>query len=109
MGRPLIGDVVVVTFPFSDLSGSKKRPAFVAGHAEHGELILCQITSQPYASKNSVTITPEDFATQGLDRVSFARPDKLFTADESIVARVIGSVRPNRSRQVRDRVAHLFE
>jgi mRNA interferase MazF len=109
VGRPLIGDVVVVTFPFSDLSGSKKRPAFVAGHAEHDDLILCQITSQPYTSKNAVVITPADFVAQGLDRVSFARPGKLFTADESIIARVIGALRPSKSREVRDQIVRLFD
>lgn len=39
------GDVVVVPFPFSDLSQSKRRPALVIANLQGNDLILCQITS----------------------------------------------------------------
>ncbi|MFH1972979.1 MAG: hypothetical protein ABIJ18_05900 [archaeon] len=35
------GDVVVIPFPFSDLSNSKKRPAFVAANLKGDDIILC--------------------------------------------------------------------
>ena len=40
------GDVVVVPFPFSDLTQAKRRPALVISKLEGDDLILCQITSQ---------------------------------------------------------------
>ena len=40
------GDVVVIPFPFSDLSGSKKRPALVLADLPGDDILLCQITSQ---------------------------------------------------------------
>lgn len=40
------GDVVVVPFPFSDLSQAKRRPALVVAELTGDDLILCQITSQ---------------------------------------------------------------
>jgi len=40
------GDIVVIPFPFSDLSKTKRRPALVLAKTEHNDLILCQITSQ---------------------------------------------------------------
>ena len=47
MGKFVKGDVVVLPFPFSDLSASKKRPALVVASIQpHGDLILCMITSQ---------------------------------------------------------------
>lgn len=46
MERFVKGDVVVIPFPFSDLSGSKKRPAFVLADLPGDDFILCQITSQ---------------------------------------------------------------
>lgn len=47
MGRFIKGDILVVPFPFSDLSQSKKRPALVIANIEEGnDLILSQITSQ---------------------------------------------------------------
>jgi mRNA interferase MazF len=105
----VIGDVVVVSFPFSDLTTVKKRPAFVAAEAEHGDVILCQITSRPYSSDRAVKLTDGDFLTSHLGRTSYARPDKLFTASGSIVERVIGSLRPETARQIRRHIAELFE
>lgn len=46
MARFVKGDVVVVPFPFSDLTRAKKRPALVIAELEGEDLILCQITSK---------------------------------------------------------------
>ncbi|WP_235335003.1 MULTISPECIES: type II toxin-antitoxin system PemK/MazF family toxin [Aphanizomenon] len=40
------GDVVIVPFPFSDLTQTKRRPALVIATLQGNDLILCQITSQ---------------------------------------------------------------
>jgi len=40
------GDIVVVPFPFSDLTEAKRRPALVLAELEGEDRILCQITSQ---------------------------------------------------------------
>lgn len=42
------GDVVVVPFPFSDLTEAKRRPAFVLEELDGEDRILCQITSQQF-------------------------------------------------------------
>ena len=44
MARFVKGDVVVVPFPFSDLSQSKRRPALIIASLEGDDAILCQIT-----------------------------------------------------------------
>ena len=67
MGAPSVGDVVLVRFPFSDLSASKLRPAVVVADAEHREFIVCQVTSLPYASRRAVTIAISDFESGSLD------------------------------------------
>ncbi len=54
MGRFVKGDVVIMPFPFSDLSASKKRPALVVASLAGDDVILCQITSHP-----SATSTPK--------------------------------------------------
>ena len=54
MAAPAAGAVVLVRFPFSDLTSSKLRPAVVLADAGKGDFILCQITSNP-----SGTILPE--------------------------------------------------
>ncbi len=45
MEKFIKGDVVVMPFPFSELSGSKKRPALVLADLPGDDILLCQITS----------------------------------------------------------------
>jgi len=44
MEKFIKGDVVVIPFPFSDLTGAKRRPAFVVTDLPDDDIILCQIT-----------------------------------------------------------------
>ena len=46
MAKFVKGDVVVVPFPFSNLSQAKRRPALVVVDLEGDDIIICQITSQ---------------------------------------------------------------
>jgi PemK-like, MazF-like toxin of type II toxin-antitoxin system len=46
MGKPLIGEVVVLPFPQTNLQSGKRRPALVVADLNGDDLILCQITSQ---------------------------------------------------------------
>lgn len=55
------GDIVVVPFPFSDLSTFKRRPAFVLAQLPGPDIILCQITSKQKDDIHSVEISTSDF------------------------------------------------
>ena len=94
MVTPAAGSVVLVTFPFSDLSASKLRPAIVLASAERDDWILCQVTSNPYADPNALQIGEADFESGSLQRVSFARPGKLFTANTSLMRAEVGRLSP---------------
>jgi len=72
MGAPAAGSVVLVPFPFSDLSRAKLRPAVVLAEAMRGDLILCQITSRIYSDPTAVELADSDFAVGGLARTSYA-------------------------------------
>ena len=48
MVAPTRGAVVLVRFPFSDLSDTKLRPAVLLASAERDDWILCQVTSRSY-------------------------------------------------------------
>ena len=84
--------VVLLPFPFSDLSAQKLRPALVLADAGRGDWLLCQITSKPYADPAAVEIGAADFVSGGLRITSFARPAKLFTAHASLVQGVAGAL-----------------
>lgn len=100
MGIFAIGDIVLVTFPFSDLSSVKLRPALVLAEVGRGDWILCQITSNPYSDPNAVLLEESSFTNGSQLRKSYARPGKLFTANQGIFVRVAGHLKPDIHRQV---------
>ena len=66
MARFVKGDIVVVPFPFSDLTHAKRRPALVLADLEGDDLILCQITSQQVRDKYAIDLADDDFETGSL-------------------------------------------
>ncbi|MEQ1643248.1 MAG: type II toxin-antitoxin system PemK/MazF family toxin [Pyrinomonadaceae bacterium] len=108
MVTPVVGTVVLVRFPFSDLSASKLRPALVLADAERGDWVLCQITSQSYVDSKAIPISQPDFSSGSLTRSSFARPAKLFTANSGIMVKNIGELSPVKVKAIREAVIQLF-
>ncbi len=108
MGKFTVGSVVLVTFPFSDLKGQKVRPALVLANAEFGNLILCQITSKSYTSKIAIPVRLKDFNEGSLPVVSFVRPDKLFTADATIIKKTVGQLTPTIKKKILLSIRKLF-
>ncbi len=93
MERLIKGDVVVLPFPFTDLSDSKRRPALVLANLSGDDIILCQITSKFKHDFYSIKIFNEDFESGSLKIESNIRPNKIFTADESIILYKIGTLK----------------
>ena len=108
MAAPAAGAVALVRFPFSDLSSTKLRPAVALAEAGRGDVVLCQVTSRAYADVQAVELTDESFAVGGLQRVSYARPGKLFTANESLIVGEVGKLRAEAHRDVVDAVVGLL-
>jgi mRNA interferase MazF len=93
MVTPKTGSVILISFPFSDLSQSKLRPAVVLASAEKNDWILCQITSRRYADLRSVKVSNDDFSNGSLQIVSYVRPGKLFTANSSLIISIVGDLK----------------
>lgn len=109
MGALAAGCVVLLPFPYSDLSAQKLRPALVLGDVQRGDWVLCQITSQPYTDMNAIKLVDADFRSGSLHRVSYARPGKLFTANSTLFRLVIGALQADRHRQVVDAIIRLLK
>jgi mRNA interferase MazF len=105
--RLVKGDVVIVRFPFSDLSATKVRPALVVATLTTGDVLLCQITSVAKGDMDSVRIDHADMETGGLSRDNWARADKLFTASARIVAGIAGRVKPGKQSEVAAKIVEI--
>ncbi|PIZ63965.1 growth inhibitor PemK [Candidatus Roizmanbacteria bacterium CG_4_10_14_0_2_um_filter_39_12] len=108
MGKFTVGTVVLVLFPFSNLKGQKVRPAMVLARVEFDNLILCQITSKPYSSKSAIRLESSDFSEGRLPVVSFVRPNKLFTADATIIKDIAGKVTMKKKQEIVKIVRDIF-
>ena len=108
MGPFAAGQVVLLPFPFSDLSRSKFRPALLLADAERGDWIACQITSNPYSDTRAVLLTDNDFTSGGLQRLSHVRPGKLFTANASLFATTAGVIAADKLDETRNAVVALI-
>ncbi len=89
------GDVVLVPFPFSDLSTTKVRPAAVVSsalyHATESDLLLAALTSKVAAATGPFDYLLSDWRTAGLRYPSALKP-VLFTLDPTRVIYRIGAL-----------------
>ena len=109
MGEFVKGDVVVLPFPFSDLSASKKRPALVVTVIPpYGDLILCMITSRGAKDPSAIPLSRSDFLAGGLPRQSYVRPNRLFTADPAIILRTAGQLTEEKMQEVVTEIVRII-
>jgi mRNA interferase MazF len=91
------GDLVLVPFPFTDLTAQKQRPALVVSSAEfHGagkDAVLLAITSNVRDAAYSVLITPTDLDSGTLPKPSRVKVGKIVSLDRTIIRRRIGQLK----------------
>lgn len=108
MAKFVKGDVVVVPFPFSDLTHSKRRPALVVSKLEGDDLILCQITSQSIKDNYAISLADKDFEMGGLKQSSNVRPNRIFTADSHIVLYKVGNLKMEKLKEIIEKVVEII-
>ena len=108
MAKFVKGDVVVVPFPFSDLTQAKRRPALVISKLEGDDLILCQITSQSIKDNYAISLDDKEFATGSLKQPSNVRPNRIFTADGHIVLYRVGNLKIEKLAEVIEKVIKII-
>jgi mRNA interferase MazF len=86
------GDLLLVPFPFSDLSAAKRRPvvALTAPDA-HGDFIALPVTSRPQ-TEHGLAIAPADLTSGALPVASWIRTDRVVTLNADLVLKTFGRV-----------------
>ncbi len=105
------GDIVLVSFPFTDLSSSKRRPALVVSPDAFNErmqdLVLTAITSQ-LTDDRLLVIEPDDCVDGRLPQTSVVKAAKLFTIHSTLVLKKICALRPEKLQAVLAEIRRLF-
>ena len=81
----------------------------VVADAGRGDWILCQITSRSYADPRAVQLTDPDFGSGSLRVVSYARPAKLFTADQGLFVAEAGRLKPTALQSIINEIISLLQ
>jgi mRNA interferase MazF len=101
------GDIILITFPFTDLKGSKLRPAVVLANTNL-DLTVCFITTQiQWEEQTDVLLLPDP--TNGLKRQSLIRTSKIATIDKSLAKGLLGKLNQNELTELNNKLILLLK
>jgi mRNA interferase MazF len=105
------GDIILVPFPFTDLSSSKRRPALVVSPDDFNgrlqDLVVIAITSQ-LTDDNAVTVEQDDCVDGMLPKTSVVKLAKLFTIHSTLVLKRICALRDEKLDAVLGELRRFF-
>ena len=86
------GDLLLVPFPFTDLSAVKRRPVLaVTGADSYGDFIAIPVTSRPQA-EHGLPLTAADMLTGTLPAAIWIRTNRIVTLNASLVVKIVGRI-----------------
>lgn len=101
------GDIVLITFPFTNLSGSKLRPAIVLTETNL-DITVCFITSQiNWQEQTDIVLFPND--KNGIKRQSLVRTSKIATIDKTLAQGLLGRLSANEIAELNNKLKILFQ
>jgi len=98
------GDIVVIPFPFSNLTGLKKRPALIVANPLGDDVLLAQITSKINLNKYSIRLKSNDFIIGKLPLESFVKINRLFSADLNLIKYKVGKISKNKEIEIKNKI-----
>ncbi|MCI0618048.1 type II toxin-antitoxin system PemK/MazF family toxin [bacterium] len=108
------GEIVLVPFPYSDLSGSKKRPVLVVSNDLYNtsfpDIVVAVITSKIGKSDvYSLSLESKDLEIGQLPEPSLIRAHKLFTIDQSRILKRFSTLGEAKLRETLLLLQQLFD
>ncbi len=106
------GDIVLVSFPFTDLTATKKRPALIISpdslNQRNQDLVLAAITSQLAEDEHSLLLQESDLAEGKLPQKSMIRLSKIFTIHSALIRKRMGTLKPSKTDEVLHQMRRIF-
>lgn len=106
------GKIVLIPFPFTDLTGTKLRPALVLVEGEEDCVVAFISSRVPARPSTTEILIPEDheeFARTGLKRASIVRLDKVATVSKSLMLGEIGEIGEVLRGDINRRLREIFQ
>ncbi len=108
MERFVAGEIVVVSFPFTDLVSARKRPALVLSNLEGEDIIICEITSRIRKDSYAVQLENKDLEVGNLKIKSIIRPNRLLTIHQSKINYKFGKIKDYKLSEVLEKIRKIF-
>jgi len=102
-------DIILVKFPFSDLSQTKRRPALILAKPKGDTILLCQISTKERRIKDFEVKLAKKATTGNIKFDSNVYVDMLFTLHKNLINQKIGSIKEERVRkEIEKKINKLF-
>ncbi len=103
------GEIIIVPFPFSDLSSIKNRPVLIISRSNNSDdIITCGLTSNLKDNKSSVLIDNSNLENGRIPKKSLIKVDKIFTLNKSIIKKKVARVNQETFSRVKNVLDSLF-
>jgi len=107
------GDVLVSEIPFTDFSGSKRRPVVVISNSQYntnsGNVIVLSISSTQPGSKYDSALLPNDLEEGELKRESKILADFPITLSKRVVLGRVGRITNKKLLEIKEKIRELYE
>lgn len=101
------GNLVIVPFPFTDLSSQKRRPACVLSSTEQDVVLAFITTKLFYESQYSIRLNPSK--KNGLKKESLIRIDKLVTLDKKLIIGKLGEIGSVKISELNNKMIDFYQ
>lgn len=106
-------EIVLVPFPYSDLSSAKRRPVLVVSsnnyNSKFRDAVVCVITSNLYKDDFSVILDDADLETGILPEKSVIKCHKLFTIEQTQILKRFSLISEKKFKEVTKILVELFQ
>ena len=105
--------IILIPFPYTDLSGAKKRPALVISsidfNIKNEDVICCLITSNLEDRQQSIKINNKDVESGYLEFESNIKPHRIFTIHKRLIYKTLGKLNLPKSRLVIEEINKIIQ
>ena len=103
--------IILIPFPYTDLSGAKKRPALVISSSDfnnkNDDVICCLITSNLEDKQHAIIIGNKDMENGLLEFESKVKPYKLFTVNKGLIYKILSKLNVSKSKLIIDEINRI--
>ena len=108
MERFVEGEIVVVQFPYTNFSSSRKRPALVLADLGGEDIILCEITSRLKRDNYTIDLQNEDLTSGKLRVRSLIKPNRILTIYKTKINYKFGKLKDYKLKEVKEKLSAIF-